>query len=98
MRILLLVGLVWVGASLAFALYMAITWGVRASKEKQRFREFLKGGGGSIPEKAAVCYDDETFIGGTIFFSNGQSFSFSQESAFRWGLEQSGLGSECVRC
>lgn len=101
MRILLLVGLVWIGASLILLLVMTTFWWFKAEEEKQRFREFLKQGNDSRPERANACYDGETFVGGTIFCSDGRAFNFRHEAAFNGISRWFGLKPEyipyCIR-
>lgn len=88
--------LVWFGG-LAFLVLVALirsSW--RARKEYSRFLEFLQGKG--IPTRASVEYEGETFIGGTVFCNNGQSFTFGQEDAFGKAVKSFHLGSEIVGC
>jgi len=69
--------LVWFGG-LAFLILIALVQASRrARKEYRRFLEFIQGGG--IPTKVFVEYEGETFVGGTISYNNGRSFTFRQE-------------------
>lgn len=83
--------------SFAAALGMAIFFELKIKKEKKLFSEFLAETRGiSQPIRASAEYDGETFIGGTVFCSDGRAFTFRQEPAFVWTCKNFGLKYACV--
>ncbi len=83
--------------SLIITLLIVGFWEIKIKKEKKLFDKFLaETQGVSQPVKASVEYDDDTFVGGTVFCNDDRSFTFEQESAFTWALKRFGLKAEYV--
>lgn len=72
-------------ASLAFFSILFIFFVFQANKERDRFREFLRGDGSLTrePIRAAERLSGEYFAEGVIVCADGRRFFFTYEFAFR---------------